>query len=102
MVWLCHAPQALMFMHLQAVRTRVDPYPTARKPGGVPISTQEFREQRIETLRVAGRRHSQEVTSPSPSSHLGQPRQHAVSCRAPPAADMLLSFRLADTVFLGW
>ena len=95
-------PQALMFMHLQAVRAWVDPYPTARKPGGVPISTQEFREQRIETLRVAGRRHSQEVTSPSPSSHLGQPRQHAVSCRAPPAADMLLSFRLADTVFLGW
>ena len=104
MVWLCHAamPQALMFMHLQAVRTRVDPYPTARKPGGLPISTQEFRQQRIEALRAVRRRCGGGVTSPSPSSHPGQPRQHAVSCRTPPAADMLLSFRLADTVFLGW
>lgn len=98
---LLQIAQALLFMHLEAVCTKRESYPTARRAGQKPIPNVQHQKQQPATLRSAGQivaRPSDEATS---SSHAPtSSARHAIGDGRAPEDDMLIT--LSGSVFMGW
>lgn len=98
--------QALLFASLSNIESRMEPYTTAKEPGGQPISRAEAHSRRAraqQALAQGGLGEQPDVASPGPSSIQQQGTMPTAAREVSlPAAALYLTCRLAPSVFLGW
>ncbi len=92
-----------MYSALTNLEGGANAYPTARKPGGMPITQQQMEIDRIQATQELQRRREQQMEVSSGASSGRQTRSGATYSREAPMPPGLLniSCRLAECVFLG-